>query len=113
MNMPEEDIVAVALEGYRGIQRTTKKDFDTYINFAAKTNGLLLDYSVGAEINLRQVRNNIVIIYNMFESNTARKILFHFSTPQSAVLLNTILVYLSYSNDPNIDSTLMERLENG
>lgn len=106
--MANEDITLIALSGYTEYGRVSKKDYNFHMSLPSKIISSLMD----DDFNLRSLKNHAIILFNVFESKTARHLLLECCPDQTIPRLNALLLSINRSVSVEYDKDYYRRLEN-
>lgn len=105
--MANEDITLIALSGYTEYGRVSKKDYNFHMSLPSRIISSLMD----DDSNLRSLKNNTIILFNVFESKTAKHLLLDCCPDQIVLRLNALLLSINRSSSIEYDKEYYRRLE--
>ena len=105
--MSPEEFSLIALSGYTEYGRVSKKDYQFHMALPEKIIGCL----DSEEFNPRILKNNVIMLFNVFESGTAKALLFGICPDDNLLKLVTLLVCVNRMVANEIDGEFHKRLE--
>lgn len=102
----------IAKKAYDNAHLKTIDEFVEDFNRFRYVKRLLNRYSKTGELKERLILNHLILIFNVFESNSAMWILYQNNSAESIPALNSFLVFLNriVFDDKEVDTSVLERL---